>query len=70
VSRNFIKREALTFCILAGLAVLLVRRDTAGARSASPSNLAQVGHKSADVSQTRSSRRAVYVGPHTFSASL
>ena len=36
-------------------------------RSVSPSTLAQVGHESADVSQTRSSSGAVYVGPHTFS---
>jgi len=67
MSRNFVKRGALMFCILAGLAALLVRRDSAGARSSSPSTLEQVGHGSADASQTRSSSGAVYVGPHTFS---
>jgi len=53
-------------CILAGLAVLLIRREIS-ARSAGPSALAQAGHESAAVSQTHGSGRAVYVGPHTFS---
>jgi len=48
-------------CILAGLAVLLIRREIS-ARSAGPSALAQAGHESAAVSQTHGSGRAVYVG--------
>ncbi len=67
MSRNFVKRGALMLCILAGLAIMLARRDVAGARSVSPDTSAQVGHKPAADSQTRSSGRAVYVGPHTFS---
>jgi len=67
MSRNFLKRGALMLCILAGLAIVLVRRDVAGARSVSPDTSVQVGHGAAAVWQTRSSGRAVYVGPHTFS---
>src|SRR5215469_11907960 len=66
MSRSFVKRGALMLCILAGLAVLLIRREIS-ARSARPSALAQAGHESAAVSQTHSSGRAEYVGPHTFS---
>jgi len=66
MSRNFVKRGALMLCILAGLAVLLIRREIS-ARSAGPGALAQAGHESAAVSQTHGSGRAVYVGPHTFS---
>ena len=67
MSRNFVKRGAMMLCILAGLAILLVRRDLARARSVSPNTAPQVGHKSAADSQTRSSGKAVYDGPHTFS---
>jgi len=56
-------------CILAGIAVLLIQREVAGARSVSPSTSVQVGigHESAAVSPTRTSGKAVYVGPHAFS---
>ena len=55
-------------CILAGLAILLARRDLAGARFVNLKTwAAQVGHKSEANSQTRSSGGAVYVGPHAFS---
>ena len=67
MSRSFVKRGALMLCILAGLAVLLIRREIS-ARSARPSALAQAGHESAAVLQTHSSGRAVYVGPHNFSS--
>lgn len=61
------KRGAILLCILAGLAILLVRRDVARARSVSPKTTVQAGKKSAADSQTRGSGAAVYVGPHTFS---
>ena len=69
MSRNSVnvKRGAIVLCILTGLAILLVRRDMARARSVSPNTAAQVGNKSTADSHTRSSGRAMYVGPHTFS---
>ena len=67
MSRNLVKRGAIMLCILAGLAILLVRREVARARLVNPRSSTQVGHKSEANSQTRSSGGAVYVGPHTFS---
>ena len=63
MSRNLVKRGAIMLCILAGLAILLVRREVARARLVNPKPSAQVGHQS----QTRSSAGAVYVGPRAFS---
>lgn len=67
MSRNLVKRGAIMLCILAGLAILLVRRDLARARLVNPKPSAQVVHQSEADSQTRSSGGAVYVGPHAFS---
>ena len=67
MSRTLVKRGAIMLCILAGLAILLVRKKVARARLVDPEPSAQVGHQSAADSQTPSSGGVVYVGPHTFS---
>jgi len=66
MSGNFVKRGALMLCLLAGLSVLLIRKN-AGAHSVSTSAPVQAGHESVAASQTRGSGRAVYVGRHPFS---